>query len=595
MKYSIIIIFFYIIYSTAYSQFPAKLDVNSSGEIVSSPTTTTGQKYRITVTGTYSMWPLFSDCHGVDAAYVYDVPQEEIDTYKWPPKEIFGFPFVEIPHWVGDNKLWSFPPKEFGTPLFALSFRKYKGFRIDEEPLPNSGINMITHRYQTEKMGTGLPFQFQILDSNYDIKQAMVIPRFEDNCGALNVLVEAIADTDINICDIKPICDQGNYSGIKLNASIFIKDTTIPSGKRNLLYNIDPDQLSILENGIKKNVDSISCGERSIPISVGLLIDRSGSMEQPISEQDQTIRIDASKRAINKFIDNLSNKDSAFVMSFSDDISTDKDWTNNKQDLKNAINSILPDSKTAFYGAIQTALSKVVLSSNPHRALVVLSDGCNNVSPSWSDSLQSFIQKTNIPVYIIALGLGNDPCDIDGRSKMELICNASRGRVYDVYNSSKLDSVYLQLSRDIAQDECCSIFFHLEPCTPKSEINIELIFSPNDSTTISKSISFICDTCPAAVNVDDQLIQDPYDKAFLISPNPSDGYLSIKYKSEFIGDITFSISNSLGVVVDVWSSHHYQNGYAIIEKDISNLTNGIYFITMTKNGLTFTQKISLIK
>lgn len=570
----IIVILFFSSSFTALAQFPVSLNLKSDGSTVSSPTTQLNKRYRITVDGTYSMWPQFPDCHGVDAAYVWDVPQEEIDKFSWPPVIL-----VPLPHWVGDNTVWAFPP--FGTPLFELSFRKYKGFRIDNEPLPNSGFNMLNHRYQTEKMGTGLPFDFQLLDSNYDIKQKLVIPRYEDNCGSLRVIVEAVPETDLNICNIQPVCKNGKYVGINLSAAIFSSDTTIAGGRKNLLYFVSSDYISILYNDILTKIDSISCGERTLPISVGLLVDRSGSMVQTISDQDLTQRMSASKKAISGFIDNLHSDDSSFVMSFSTDIRIDKDWTNNKTELKSAVNSLQGDSKTAFYGALLTALQKVAVSNNPRRALVILSDGCNNVPPDWSDSILTSVQKINIPVYIIALGLSDDPCDIDGREKMGLIAQASRGRVYDVYNSGKLDSVYMQLSRDISEDECCNIYFKIEPCSTKTERTVTLIYIPNKMEYYSKSITYTCDTCSATTDVD---IDDGENKKDLITyPNPFTNISSIKFFLESDCSVNFKLYSLTGEVIQNQDLGFMSKGEHIFLLNNQNIVSGTYLAIVTTN------------
>ena len=123
-------LFLFLLFSSefVFSQNIQKIEVTATGQEFQSTTTEVGKTYRITVEGTYSMWPQYQDCHGVDAVYIYDVPQEEIDAFRWPPEKIkigsFEVPFVELPHWVGDEKLWTFPPKEIATPLFKLSFRK---------------------------------------------------------------------------------------------------------------------------------------------------------------------------------------------------------------------------------------------------------------------------------------------------------------------------------------------------------------------------------------------------------------------------------------------------------------------------------------
>jgi len=143
MKKSIFILAFFIFSFSLLAT--EKITLKPDGVPVYSQPTDTGKKYLITIEGTYSMWPQFTDCHGVDAVYVYDVPQEEIDQFRWPPQKIkvgnLEIPFVELPHWVGDDKTWDFPPPQIGFPKFRLNFRKYTGFRIDDEPLPMFPFN----------------------------------------------------------------------------------------------------------------------------------------------------------------------------------------------------------------------------------------------------------------------------------------------------------------------------------------------------------------------------------------------------------------------------------------------------------------------
>lgn len=103
LKISIVAsILFFGIEGKLYGQFPFRTVLKAnSGQVIVTPKTDSLKKYRITVQGTYSQWTGFKDCHGVDAVWVYDVPQEEIDNFRFPPKTVLGQPFVEIPHWVG--------------------------------------------------------------------------------------------------------------------------------------------------------------------------------------------------------------------------------------------------------------------------------------------------------------------------------------------------------------------------------------------------------------------------------------------------------------------------------------------------------------
>jgi hypothetical protein len=454
---------------------------------------------------------------------------------------------------------------------------------------------MMAHRYRIEKMGTGKPFEFQIIDSNYNILQERVIPRYEDNCGSLKVRIEKIGDSTgiIDICKIESICKDGIYIGIKLWAAIFAKDTNSISGQKNLLKNINPNQIGIVEDGkFRCDIDSIVCNTRTGAISIGLLMDRSGSMALPISESDPTIRMEASKSAINSFIDNLQGKDSAFVMSFSNDVRLDQDWTNNKNLLKQAINNLNPESKTQFYGAVLQAINKVSLNSNPIRTLVVLSDGANTYPPDWDPSFLDIIQKKNIPIYIVALGLSNEPEDIEGRKKMGLIADASKGKVYDVNNAKLLDSVYKKLSEEISEDECCIIYFKIDKCPLGTEKFIRLIYAPQDTTILTKVIKFKCDTC-----LNTSIFDKKYEPDIIqmnIAPNPFDHSTNLFYTLYNSGIVKIGISSILGNDTQILKEEYQDEGKYIYSIDGNKLQSGIYVAFITQNGITISRKIIII-
>ncbi len=535
----------------AAAQFPVALTLRSDGSLVQSPVTSASTRYRITVEGSYSMWPQFQDCHGVDAAYVYDVPQEEIDAWRWPPETITigttTIPFVEIPHWVGDTRTWSFP--ETGTPLFSLSFRRYKGFRIDGEPLPNTGLSMVTHRYQVEKMGTGAPFAFSILDSNYNIMTQSAVPRYEDNCGSLKITVEAVGTTDLNICDLIPICDATHrYAGANLRVSLF--RNPVNGEPIHLLQNANPAHFTITpQGGAPYTIDSIRCGRSDQRAAVGLLIDRSGSMAGAISESDPTIRMTASRSAVHNFIGHLQPGDSAFVASFADMYSVNQDWTDSKPLLAAAVDNMLPEGQTAFFGSVAEALEKVSQSANPRRALIVLSDGANTAPPYYTPAFLTFVQNINIPVYIIALGLSQSMEDIDGRMKMDKIATASRGHVYDVYSASTLDSVFNALGRDLGLEECCSFYFRMPPCLNGTERTFTVTYKPDANPGMSRSITVKCDTCTVLTDVDIPGASLSGPPGIGIAPNPAGWETTVSYIVGQPGPAVITLVDMQGTVM----------------------------------------------
>ncbi len=589
------IILLVCVWSEVHAQFPARITLNAaSGDVKTSPQTMIGKKYRITVQGQYSQWTGFSDCHGVDAVWVYDVPQEEYDNFKFPPKSILGQPFVSIPHWVGDTTLYAFPPKQLGlTPLFELSFRKYLGFRIDGSPLPQFAIDKVTHRYQTEKAGTGQPFQFQILDSTYNLALQRALPRYEDNCGALNVTIEEIQDDEINICGVEQIVRNNEVIGLKLDASILRIDSNSVSGVRNILR--DQTQLGICVDGKFICPDSIVCKtDRTKPISIGLVIDRSGSMNDYLS--GTTTRMDATKNSVTKFLRKLQPLDEAFISSFSSSSTLNQDWTKDTKLLEDNLKQISPSGSTAFYDALIQGLRKVSINPNPNKALIALTDGVNNEQPFDSSKVISEIQFSGVPLYLVALNLGNNKEEQIALDNMRAFVHASpKGRFYSVSNTSALDSLYTQLSNEIGADECCSIYFKIPPCDPSkgNKQTLSIVYVSGDSIHTRK-LEYSCKT-GGITFVDDNPRESHNGIDAGITPNPFNDIARIWYTIPYSGYTTVMITDMLGVSSKVIVQEDKQTGHYTIDTTTLNLSSGSYQIVVSVNGKSISRTIVVVK
>ncbi len=559
----------------AFSQSTERIAVPADGCIRTSLITVPSQRYRITVEGTYSMWPQFTDCHGVDGAYVYDVPQEELNTLRWPPSQL-----VSMPHWVGDPAEWSFGP-------VMLSFRRSKGFRIDGEPLPDPGYAAATHRYQIEKIGTGRPFTFQILDSNYSILQAKYVPRYEDNCGSLTVTVEAVTSApDVNICNIQALCSSGRVTGMRLWAGIFVEDATQPGGKRNLLGSIDPSRIALIDDGIVVcGVDSIVCEEDGEPIAVGLLVDRSGSMGFPISSSDATIRMTASQNAITHFIDQLRPSDSAFVMSFSASVRTDAEWTADKQVLTRAVQALSPETSTSLHDAVLEALRKTAAHAGGRRSLIVLSDGVNTSGHEWSSAYLDEVQKYNIPVHIIALGLTDAEEERLGRERMQIITRATGGSFSPVSNAARLDSVYQELRHSLTTAECCAIYFRGGGCVPGTIKHLRLLYSPSDTLLLTKVISYTCPDCATITTVHGcEEAELPAPLRLEIAPVPARDGFTLRYVLAEGGDAWIRVYDTSGSLVREARRSGLAPGKHSEGIDLRGLPSGVYYAVVLNDG-----------
>ncbi len=526
------------------------LTVKPDGTIYQTKPTEDGHTYRITVEGTYSMWPEFTDCHGVDAVYIYDVPETLRKSGKWPEFSTFS-----NPHWVGDDSLWK-------APKYEVNLRNYTGFRIDDEPLKKSEILLSTNRYVLEKAGTGKPFTFTILDFILNPLTQKMVTDYIGNCGKLIVTIQEIITGDPVLCDIKTICDaNGQIIGLQVAAAIFQDDSTNIHGKKNLLRDIDIRQLGLIYNG--KFIcpeERICLGDTTKPITIGILLDRSGSMGDAINANDPTTKMTASKKSINRFIDHFKPADSAFVMSFATDYRLDQNWSHDKILLKATINKLIPGGTTNLFDAILSSLDKISKSSTENRALVVLSDGMSNEGSPWSSSIIDRISQKNIPIYIVALGY--QAGDLAARKYLDTIASRTLGKVFDVNTASKLDSVYEKLAIEVREGNCCTIKFPFEDgCDSTGENYIRLIYSPGDTAFVSQVVKFNC-TCdttikkptkPILVSPEDKAVDIPINTSFMWKKSQYATFYNLEISTK--SDLSNPVFNQYNDTKAIWSTN----------------------------------------
>jgi Mg-chelatase subunit ChlD len=598
---------------TNYAQFPETIKVSSKNDKTYQTTSVTDPKkfYRITVTGTYRMW---SDqlTNNADAVCIYEIPTTVYGSKFWPGKDIVnsnGQIVESMPkplYFFKQDVYWY--KKDFDKSFVRVIPFNDCGFRFEGQPLVKS-VDDISHRYQVNDVkGNGNKFSFKIVDSIYIYELEKKVSVNSDNEGELTVLVEEIKP-GFNICDsIEMTMIDTNKRTIQIgvNTSILIEDTNSANGVKNDMVTND-NRLAVYDKGMFYCPDSIVCktGLKRSNIAVAMIFDRSGSMAYPISENDLTYRIDAAKRAGNLFVDQFKQGDSATIISFSDTVSTDLNWTTNTSLMKTAINQLNPEGWTAFNAALITGVNSVKNINNAKKAIVILTDGVNNRPP---DSFSVFaaldeVKTYNIPVYIIALGLDSSPESIDGLNYLKGIAFRTNGKLFKVDFAGKLDSIYRSLTSEITKDECCTIYYNAPPCDindkPGSMRKIT-IYYPFNGKLLAKTIEYPVDSLgcrTTGIDFDKNDTKDTED-AFAVSdpyPNPSNGNSSLEYQVPYYSNVLITVNDNMGRTIMTVSQGMKEFGTYSLNIDTRSLAQGIYHAVISVNGMNVSKKMVIAK
>jgi Ca-activated chloride channel family protein len=157
------------------------------------------------------------------------------------------------------------------------------------------------------------------------------------------------------------------------------------------------DRFSIFDNGRRVPIEIFT--NEDTPVTIGLILDASGSMRSKIGEV-----IAASLR----FARTSNPQDELFAVRFNDDVQDvmpDRLFVlaGDLDLLETAISTIKPDGQTALYDGLMAGLDHLAAGSRARKVLIVVSDGGDNASDTKLDAVLARARDSNAAIYTIGI------------------------------------------------------------------------------------------------------------------------------------------------------------------------------------------------
>jgi Ca-activated chloride channel family protein len=129
------------------------------------------------------------------------------------------------------------------------------------------------------------------------------------------------------------------------------------------------------------------------PVSVGIVIDTSGSMRSKLQPAQQLAA---------RFVQ--ANLQSEFcVVKFNDEPNITSALTTDSGKIQGDLALIQSRGGSAFRDAVYLALNEVNKGSNPRKALLVISDGGDNSSHYTEDEIANAVREAAVPIYSVGV------------------------------------------------------------------------------------------------------------------------------------------------------------------------------------------------
>jgi Ca-activated chloride channel family protein len=228
---------------------------------------------------------------------------------------------------------------------------------------------------------------------------------------------------------------------IKVDVGLVVLHTTVIDDRGKFADGLKAENFRVFEDKVEQKLTTFK--REDVPVSMGLVIDNSGSM------RDKRPRVNEAALTL---VESSNPQDEAFVVNFNDDfyLDLDKDFTNSIPELKEALERIDSRGSTALFDAIIGSLDHLKKAARDKRVLLVVTDGEDNSSHNSLEKTVREIQKTDTVIYTIGL-LGDEKRKEKNSAMKALrhIAEASGGLAFFPESVDDVHAICEQVAHDI--------------------------------------------------------------------------------------------------------------------------------------------------
>jgi Ca-activated chloride channel homolog len=233
---------------------------------------------------------------------------------------------------------------------------------------------------------------------------------------------------------------ESNQKMIKVSVDLVLVPVTIVDDMNRHVKGLQSENFDLFEGKQQQNIRYFS--SQDAPVSVGIVLDVSGSMKT---------KIDRAREAVLEFIKSANPQDEFFLVTFSDTAEEHSSFTQRPEDIQSQLVYARPKGRTALLDALQLAMSKMKQAHYQRRALLVISDGGDNHSRYTEGEVKSAFKESDVAMYAIGMYDRNFSTyeEALGPALLHDLSEITGGRAFTIDNPNDLASAAKAIGVDL--------------------------------------------------------------------------------------------------------------------------------------------------
>jgi len=197
-----------------------------------------------------------------------------------------------------------------------------------------------------------------------------------------------------------PVASQkrpaAEFTAFRADSAMVLVPVTVVDRRGSIVNGLASDSFTLIEDGVRQQIQSFS--EEDAPVSIGIVLDLSGSMKGVLGDAKESLRA---------LIRDANPADEAFLNAVSTDPRAYSGFTNDFDEILHRVAFEGAGGDTALIDTIYKSLHQLHSGAHARKALVVISDGMDNHSRYSKEELMSRAVESDAQIYTIAVRNGS--------------------------------------------------------------------------------------------------------------------------------------------------------------------------------------------
>jgi Ca-activated chloride channel family protein len=226
----------------------------------------------------------------------------------------------------------------------------------------------------------------------------------------------------------------------RADTKLVVLHATVLDKNGKFLGNLAQNAFKVYENGVEQQIKLFK--REDVPVSMGVLIDDSGSM------RDKRSKVAAAAMGLIK----ASNpNDEVFVVNFNDEAYLDVPFTNNAASMEEGLTKIDSRGGTAMRDAISMSIDYMKSKGKKDKkVLFIVTDGNDTASNENLERTIQRVRQAEVLVYAIALLNEEEPREAKKAQRaLKALTEESGGQAYYPKELSEVEPLALRVAQEI--------------------------------------------------------------------------------------------------------------------------------------------------